>query len=368
MPREAVHVVYGGAHLFRAGLAEKLGRAAQRALDTHGGQQALGVSTEVFERVLSKLRTDPVEDYRIDFEDGYGYRSDEEEDREAERCAAELTPDVRAGVRIKPLSPRSRERALRTLNLFLDRAAGRLPEDFVITLPKADRPEQVAGLVQLTRGLAIELMIETPAAVRDPKSFVDAARGACVAVHFGAYDYLSACGIPLPDQHLLHPACEDARGRMRLALAGTGVRLFDGVTNVLPAGADTAAVQDAWKLHMRHVRHALAAGFFAGWDVHPAQIPARLAAVYDYFHRHAGQMAARLRNFLDEAAQATRIGSVFDDIATGQGLLTFFVRAWSCGAFAESEVRERTGLALEDLRSGWFPAILERRRGPAASI
>ena len=367
MRRDPVHVVYGGAHLFRADLAEKLGRLALRALETHGSPDALGVTQGVWDHVIRKLRTEPVEDYRIDFEDGFGYRSDGEEDEQARRCAAELLAASQLpaliGLRIKPLTDRSRERALRTLRLFLEGAAGRLPANFVITLPKATHPEQVADLVaELPPAIQIELLLETPAAVRDPRSFVHAAQGRCLAVHFGAYDFLSSLGIPIVDQHLMHPACDSARDRIRLDLAGTDVRISDGVTNVLPVGDNSSSIRDAWRLHMRHVRHALASGFYQGWDVHPAQIPARYAAIYSFFHEHAGAVAARLRKFLDEAAQATLVGSVFDDIATGQGLLSFFVRAWNCGAFTEDEVREQTGLTLDDLRSGWFPDILQRRQ------
>jgi citrate lyase beta subunit len=370
MRRDPIHVVYGGAHLFRAGISEKLGRVALRVLEAHGSPESLGVSEAVWQHIVEKLRSEPVEDYRIDFEDGYGYRGDAAEDQEAHRCAEELVRAERlpplTGIRIKPLSERSRTRALRTWSLFRTRAGARLPANFVVTLPKADRPEQVSELAR-TVDCAIELIIETPAAMRDPRAFVEAAGGRCVAAHFGAYDYLSACGVPVPDQHLLHPACEFARDRMRLELAGSGVRIADGVTNVLPVGDDPRQVQAAWHLHMRHVRHALTQGFYQGWDVHPAQIPARLAAVYSYFHDHSGLIGERLRKFLDEAAQATLIGSIFDDIATGQGLLSFFVRAWNCGAFTEEEIRKRTGLTLEDLRSGWFPSILERRRAHDAS-
>jgi citrate lyase beta subunit len=366
MRRDPVHVVYGGAHLFRAGIAEKLGRIALRVIETHGNPGALDITPAVWERVLRKLRTEPVEDYRIDFEDGYGHHTDAEEDAEAERCSRELLASDRLpamiGLRIKPLSDRSRRRSLRTLHLFLNSTAGHLPAGFVVTLPKAERPQHVTQLIaELPREIGIELLLETPASLRDPLPFIDAASGRCVAAHFGAYDYLSACGIPVVDQHLLHPACDFARDRMRIALAGAGVRLSDGVTNLLPVGDDAGVVREGWRLHMRHIRHALANGFYQGWDVHPAQIPARYAAVYSFFHQHAESVATRLRKFLEEAANATLIGEIFDDIATGQGLLAFFVRAWNCGAFAEDEIHEWTGLTLEDLRSGSFPAILERR-------
>lgn len=370
MRRDPVHVVYGGAHLFRADLAEKLGRLALRSLETHGSPEALGITPAVWDHVVRKLSTEPVEDYRIDFEDGFGYRSDAEEDEQARRCASELLAASRlpalVGIRIKPFSQRSRERSLRTLRFFLDGAAGSLPENFVVTLPKASHPHQVADLIrELPPGMRIELLLETPAAVRDPRSFVEAAQGRCVAVHLGAYDFLSSLGIPIVDQHLMHPACDSARDRMRLEFAGSDVRISDGVTNLLPVGDNSDAIRDAWRLHMRHVRHALFSGFYQGWDVHPAQIPARYAAIYSFFHEHAAAVGVRLRKFLDEAAQATVVGSVFDDIATGQGLLTFFIRAWNCGAFTEDEVLGQTGLTIDDLRSGWFPDILQRRQSRA---
>src|SRR5690348_10236173 len=90
---QPVHVIYGGAHLFRAETCQKLGLIAQRTFTEHapdaGALAAVfGLPPELAERVYprleAKLRTGPVEDFRIDFEDGYGVRSNEEEDAAAE--------------------------------------------------------------------------------------------------------------------------------------------------------------------------------------------------------------------------------------------------------------------------------------------
>ena len=71
----------------------------------------------------------------------------------------------------------------------------------------------------------------------------------------------------------------------------------------------------------------------------------------------------RLRNFMDKAAQATLVGDVFDDAATGQGLLNYFLRALNCGAITEGEAQEKSGLTIEELRSGSFGRILAGRNG-----
>ncbi len=85
------------------------------------------------------------------------------------------------------------------------------------------------------------------------------------------------------------------------------------------------AVHQAWKLHYLNVRRGLANGFYQGWDLHPAQLPARYSAVYAFFREGLASTAERLRAFMAQSAQATRVGNVFDDAATGQGLLNYFL-------------------------------------------
>jgi citrate lyase beta subunit len=373
--RQPVHTFYGGAHLFRADTCRKLGTLAERALTEHAPDaaalaEAVGVPANlaevVYARVVEKLRREPIENYHIDFEDGYGIRPNDEEDAAA-RAAAEQVAVAMAdggspaflGIRIKPLNEEWKARAFRTLNLFLDtvlsRTGGRLPRNFVVTLPKITVVEQVLALADALEpfpGVGMELMIETPQSVLLLPKLVEAARGFCSAAHFGVYDYTASLGITASQQHLLHPACDFARSMMQLHLAGTGIWPVDGGTNILPLPVQPGAVQRAWKLHYGHVRHALDRGFYQGWDLHPAQLPARFAAVYAFFLEGREAASERLRNFIAQAARATEVGGVFDDAATGQGLVNYFLRAVNSGAIPESDLPGLTGLTLEQMCSG----------------
>ncbi len=412
--RQPVHSVYGGAHLFRADIAPRLGERALVAMDEHfAAPQAwadvleipVSAVAAVAERVREKLAREPVEDYRIDFEDGYGNRSDAEEDADARQAARAVAAGLAAaqlppflGIRIKPLSAELGGRALRTLDLFLSTlvdAAGRLPDGFAVTLPKITHARQCAVLaealahLEATLGLApgavaIELMIETTQSVFDasglaaPAALARACAGRCRGAHFGTYDYTAACDITAAHQHMAHPSCDFAKHVMQVTLAGTGVWLSDGATNVLPvavhraAGGETLSVEQlaenrqamraAWALHARHVRSSLEQGFYQGWDLHPAQLVTRYGALYAFFLSGLDAASERLRNFVGEAAQATLVGEVFDDAATGQGLLNYFLRALACGAITEADAVERSGLSLDELRSRSFAAILRGRR------
>ncbi|PYQ61948.1 MAG: phosphoenolpyruvate kinase, partial [Acidobacteria bacterium] len=155
-----------------------------------------------------------------------------------------------------------------------------------------------------------------------------------------------------------------ARHNMQVAYSGAGLWLSDGATNVMPIG-DRATVHRAWRLHVSHIRHSLVNGFYQGWDLNPAQLPTRYAAVYSFFLEGLGTATERLRNFMQKAGQATLVGDVFDDAATGQGLLNYFLRALNCGAITESEALS-TGLTLDELRSRSFVKILRGRRATAA--
>src|SRR6476659_3002301 len=120
------------------------------------------------------------------------------------------------------------------------------------------------------------------------------------------------------------------------------------------------AVHRAWKVHFDDVTHSLVHGYYQGWDLHPAQLPTRYAAVFAFFLTSRPAATARIRNFVDKAAQATRIGDVFDDAATGQGLLNFFARGVSSGAITADEARE-TGLTLEEIQGRSFLKIVASR-------
>jgi citrate lyase beta subunit len=276
-----------------------------------------------------------------------------------------------------------KRRSLRTLELFLstlaERTGGALPENFVITLPKVTAPEQVTHLTEtceayesmhIVRGgtLRFEVMIETPESVfgRDGRialpDFIARGRGRITGAHFGTYDYTAAMGITAAYQHMRHPSCDFAKHVMQVALAGTDVWLSDGATTVLPIGPNREAVHTAWKQHADDIRHSLAGGFYQGWDLHPAQLVTRYAAVYAFFLEGLAAASERLRNFVHKAAQATAVGGVFDDAATGQGLLNYFLRAMNCGAITEGEAVELSGLTVNELRSRSFAKILEGRR------
>jgi citrate lyase beta subunit len=390
--RQPVHTVYGGAHLFKADMSPKLGAIALRALQEHAPDagtfaEAIGLpaslADRIYLRVIDKLTREPIEDFRIDFEDGFGNRPDEEEDRFACAAADELAAGLAAhtlppsiGIRIKPLNEELKRRSLRTFDLFLSRLE-HLPPNFVVTLPKVTSPEQVAALTaacdafeywrDLPHGtLRFELMVETTqsvfaadGSVALPRLIAEG-RGRIVAAHFGTYDYTAACGITAAHQHMLHPVCDFAKHVMQVTLAGTGVWLSDGATNVMPIGA-RELVHRAWRLHAEHVRHSLETGFYQGWDLHPAQFPSRYAAVYAFFLEGLTAASERLKNFVQKAAQATLVGDVFDDAATGQGLLNYFLRALSCGAISEQEAVDMSGLTLDELRSRSFVSILKKR-------
>lgn len=411
--RQAVHTVYGGAHLFRADSAGKLGELALKFLQAYTPDaQTLaravhltGDAQEVFDRVHHKLSTEAVEDFRIDFEDGFGPRPDEEEDACAVSAAAETARGLEAGllppfigIRIKPLSAGLHARGLRTLDLYMTALAeatgGVLPPNFVVTIPKVVIPEQVTALVEafelleantalLPSSLKLELMVETPQSIIDHQGrsqlplLVAAARGRCAAAHFGVYDYTASLSVTAAHQQMRHSVCDNARQVMQVALGGTGVLISDGATNVVPVpvhrgsqGAtltpeqiseNEAQVFSAMRLHFDDVRHSLANAYYQGWDLHPAHLVTRYAAIYSFFLEGLEQATERLRTFVENAALATLAGDVFDDAATGQGLLNFFLRGVNCGAITEVEAL-RTGLSLDELRSRSFAAILEGRR------
>jgi citrate lyase beta subunit len=412
--RQPVHTVYGGAQLFAADAVPKLGAHALRALDRYAPDpatlgEALGIASHpalatIDRRLREKLTREPVEDFRIDFEDGYGNRPDAEEDRHAAAVAAALGKGMRdrtlppfIGIRVKPLNEELRARSVRTLDLVLTalvRTTG-VPERWVVTIPKLTVIEQVeytvAVLEQLERRLGLargslrfEAMVETPQLVlgSDGRSLLprllERSDGRLSGAHFGTYDYTAGVNITAAYQRMRHPACDFAKHLMQVAFAGTEVWLSDGSTAVLPVpihreaesdppltagqhAANVAGVHAAWKLHFDDVRYSLAGGFYQGWDLHPAQLVSRYAALYSFFLAGIDAAAARLKNFVGKAAQATVVGDVFDDAATGQGLLNFFLRGLNSGAITEAEALTLTGLTPDELRGRSFVKIMRNR-------
>lgn len=411
--RQPVHTVAGGAHLFRRDTAAKLGRVARGYLDRYagdpenleaalGGPTSSGLAHTVHARVREKLAREPVECFLIDFEDGFGARADGEEDAAARTAAIEVAAGAAAGglppflgLRIKPLLDVTGERALRTLDLFLTglaHAGGVPPDGFFVLLPKIVCPDQVTVLGRALGRLeeklgwepgavAIELMIETPQSLIGrggavaPPDLVDAGGGRCRAAHIGAYDLTGAAAVAAGEQTLDHPLCDVARQILKLSLAETGVRLSDGATNVLPVephrgGTGTlsaaqraenrAVVRDAWRRHYADVRRSLAQGYYQSWDLHPAQLVSRYAAVFSFFLEGLDSATRRLERFVGGAAQAILTGSTFDDEASAQGLLNFFLRGLASGALTVEEAAS-SGLSPEELGLRSFRAILERR-------
>ena len=388
--RQPVHTVYVPADTFTPDLAQEWGRQAREALSADGGTAdelatAIGADPAdvqaVYARVVEKLETEPIEDLRIDFEDGYGPRPDDEEDAAAVNAARNLRQAVESGtappffgIRFKNLERPTRRRGLRTLDLFIGELAGTggLPDGFVLTLPKVTSIDQVEAMVEIASGLEaahglpagrvkFEIQIETPQSILGPDGralvapMIHAAAPRVTGLHYGTYDYSASCGIAAEYQSMEHPAADHAKAVMQVAAAGTGVHVSDGSTNVLPVG-ERAAVQAAWRLHARLVRRSLERGIYQGWDMHPAQLPTRYTAVYLFYRNGLPSAINRLRAYV----QRTDSGYM-DEPATAVALAGFIVRAIECGAIEQADITAQTGLDRSQLD------VLARRKAPEQS-
>lgn len=391
--RQPVHTFIGSADTFTSDAAQRTGAEAIEALNKYAPtakvfaeviglpSSDLRLADTIRARVFDKLQREPVEDYRVDFEDGYGTRPDVEEDGHAESAARAVAAGMTAstlppfiGIRIKPLSRELHARSLRTLDLFVStlvKSATRLPDNFAITLCKVMAPEHVSTVARVCstlerklkltpKAIRFELMVETPQSIlaldgsSALRALVSAGDGRVRSAHLGVYDYTALCGITAAHQHLRHQACDFARHMMQVALAQTGVTLSDGSSNLLPIDPH---VHEAWKKHFGDVTYSLTNGFYQGWDLHPAQLPTRYAAVYAFYLSALPAATLRLKRFFDKAAKA---GAAFDDAATGQALVNFFARGLSSGAITAEEAMQ-TELTEAELRSGSFRAILSAR-------
>jgi citrate lyase beta subunit len=440
--RQAVHTVYGGANLFKSDTCIKMGHIALKNLETYAPnfvklakvlrfdrheqlpddastinelQNALDKMNEaerkqhpawlaytVYNKIKQKLKTEAVEDFRIDFEDGFGNRPDAEEDETAVNAANELADGMNdktispfIGIRIKPFTEDLKSRAVRTLDIFLttllQKTNGKLPSNFIVMLPKVTITEQVTTLVRLFEiiekknnlvpgSLKMETMVEATQIIMDEEGknplmkIVKAGEGRLKAAHFGTYDYTASCGITAKYQTMAHPVCDFAHHITKVALGNTGIFLSDGATNVIPIAPhrgenltaqqlqeNNNSVYNAWLIGYNHTMHSLINGLYQGWDLNPAQIPMRYAATYNFFLSSMKDATHRLKLFVDRAAISTLTGDIFDDAATGQGLLNFFLKAMNCGAISEEEAIE-TGLTIEEIRSRSFYTILQGRR------
>ena len=446
--RQPVHTVYGGANLFKADTCVRMGEIALNNLQTYapnfvelarvlqlknhehlpGSEKAIAAFTarldaltpearkqepawlaySVYNKIVQKLQREAVEDFRIDFEDGFGNRPDAEEDETAVRAAqavakgmAQGTLSPFIGIRIKPFTEDMKARGVRTLDIFLTtllaETGGRLPNNFVVMLPKVTIPEQMTTMVRLFEllekannlapgTLKMETMVEATQIVMDEEGrnpllrIIRAGEGRCVAAHFGTYDYTASCGITARYQTMAHSVCDFAHHMTKVALGGTGIFLSDGATNVMPIGPhrgdnlsyaqlreNQESVHNAWRHAYYHTTHSLVNGLYQGWDLNPAQLPMRYAATYSFFLGSYDDAVLRLRTFVERAAISTLTGDIFDDAATGQGLLNFFLKALNCGAISEEEI-EATGLTRDEINTRSFFRILEGRRKQAAKF
>ncbi|NOT50353.1 MAG: phosphoenolpyruvate kinase [Chitinophagaceae bacterium] len=440
--RQPVHTVYGGANLFKSDTCVKIGNIALKSLQTYAPnfgvladvlelpgfielpssekkvdkltkeldkmsekkrrEHPAWLSYTVYKKIIKKLKTEAVEDFRIDFEDGFGNRPDKEEDETAVNAANELAKGMKdktispfIGIRIKPFTEDLKSRGVRTLDIFLStllkKTKGRLPDNFVVMLPKVTIPEQVTTLVRLFEiiekkhalipgTLKMETMVEATQIIMDDEGrnplmkIIRAGEGRLIAAHFGTYDYTASCGITAKYQTMAHPVCDFAHHMTKVALGGTGIFLSDGATNVMPVAPNRGeklskeqlkenlqSVHNAWRIGYSHTMHSLINGFYQGWDLNPAQLPMRYAATYTFFLSSIEDATHRLKTFVERAAISTLTGDIFDDAATGQGLLNFFLKAMNCGAITEKEATA-TGLTVEEIRSRSFYKILQGRR------
>lgn len=394
--RQAVHTVYVPAHSWTdqshgqwsqsalavvaehggmRQLAEQVIRAQHEPFGSGPSQSAKNVSAEadaLAAAVEHKLRTEPIEDLRLDFEDGFGDLPDAEEDHWAAEAARRIARALKRGeappffgIRFKSLEVPVRRRGLRTLDLFLGHlleAVGAVPDGLMLTLPKVSTVDQVRAMVSVAEALergygltagtiGFEVQVETPQLVLGPDGrstvaeSVHAGDGRITSLHYGTYDYSASLGIAAAYQTMDHPAADFAKNQMLLAVAGTGVHISDGSTNILPVGGPEQ-VKAAWLLHARLVKRHLERGIYQGWDMHPHQLPTRFLATFRFFRAGFASAASRLKAYVygDQSG-------VLDEPATAKALAGYLRRGLICGALSELEVREATGLETSNLRS-----------------
>ncbi len=360
--RQPVHTCYVPADAFDATTPRAWGAAALEAMDRHGPLP--GVDPGLTDAVRAKLAREPIEDVRIDLEDGYGVRPDDEEDAAVVSSASALRRLLEAGdappfsgLRMKCLEGPVRRRGMRSLQLFLDTLltgdSSGLPAGFRVTLPKVTSVAQVEVMVRLCAALEsahgidrlpFEIQVETPQAILGADGtaliarMVHASEGRCAGLHYGTYDYSASVGVAAAFQSMEHPVADHAKAVMQLAAAGTGVPVSDGSTNILPVGS-TDNVRSAWALHARLVRRSLERAFYQGWDLHPAQLPTRYAATFAFYRDGLDAACRRLRVYLEKSAS-----EVMDEPATALALASYLVRGLDAGAVDEREVRDGSGL------------------------
>lgn len=375
--RQPVHTVYISADRYTQQLPARWGA---NALAAAGGTEGLAEIAATLglrepERlgalVAAKLRGEPIEDLRLDFEDGYGNRSDAEEDAAALSAADAVAEAVAAGkapafigIRFKSFDAATRARGIRTLDLFISRLVshGPLPQGLRLTLPMVVTVAQVEAMVLLAEkleqahGLAegslrFEVQIETPQVIIAANGSLPAAQliqagaGRVSSLHYGTYDYSASLGVAAAYQSMEHPVADFAKDVLQVAVAGTGVELSDGSTNILPAG-DPENMAEAWALHARLVRRHLERGIYQGWDLHENQLVTRYLATFSFFRENLAAATTRLRNYVHQIESA-----IMDEPATARALARYIHRGLACGAVEEEEVTAMAQISLAELEA-----------------
>lgn len=375
--RQAIHTVYIPADQYTPDTPAQWRDQAINAVREQGSFEQLaalviseatnspGYTQRLAELVEQKLSREPIEDLRLDFEDGYGRRGDAEEDEHAISAAKNVAKSIQEqtappfiGIRFKCLESNLRARGLRTLELYLTTLlenSGGLPDSTVLTLPKVSTVDQIkamndaasaleAGLDLSTGSIRYEVQVETPQLIINHQgrseiaNVLHAGEGRITSLHYGTYDYSASLGIAAAYQAMDHPAADFAKNVILTAVAGTGVHLSDGSTNIVPVGT-TEDVRSAWQLHARLVERHLTRGIYQGWDLHPAQLPTRFLATFDFFNRSLESAEQRLERYVK-----AETGGVMDEPATAKALARYILRSTSCGAADLAQVLPRIGV------------------------
>jgi citrate lyase beta subunit len=380
-------------------IARTWGDAARAALEAYGSAADLALELGVPARnaatvgalTVAKLEREPVEDLRIDFEDGFTQRGVPLEDRDADEDArateaADILADwldadadgghprhapAFAGIRFRSFDPAVRDRGLRTLVIVLSRLARRGvlnkvlandPRALRLTLPKVQHHSQVETFVEIleqleetfgvpeTTRIPFEVQVETPQAIvgvrgeAEPARILAAGRGRILSLHYGTYDYSASLGVDAAEQSMEHPVADHAKDVLQVATTAVGVELSDGSTNRIPVGSP-AQILDGWRIHHRLVTRHLRRAVRQGWDLHAHQLVTRHLATIAYFRASWEVSAERLRDYV--AGDETRW---MDEPATAKAMSGYLLRAHACGAVTDEELAT-TGVSTEDLRT-----------------
>ncbi|MGO4295231.1 DUF6986 family protein [Glutamicibacter sp. MCAF14] len=375
--RQSIHTVYVPGDKYTADLPAAWGANALAAAGDAAGLAELAAKLNLAEPerlgelVAAKLVSEPIEDLRLDFEDGYGNRPDAEEDAAVIAAADSVSAAVSAGkapacigIRFKCFEAPTRARGIRTLDLFITRLLenGPLPEGLRLTLPKVTTVAQVESMVFLAEKLEqahgleegrirFEVQVETPQVIlaangtHPVAQLIASGKGRVSSLHYGTYDYSASLGVAAGYQSMEHPVADFAKDVMQVAVAGTGVELSDGSTNIIPAG-DPENIAAAWELHARLVARHLSRGIYQGWDMHENHLVTRYLATFAFFREGLQAAGARLRNYVHQISSA-----IMDEPATARALARYIHRGVACGAVTADEVTELAQITLPELEA-----------------